>query len=330
MLSKRSYERIALAPSRIALLVAYFAVVFPTLMFFNVGLVPDVLVLVLLGAAVIAGKAGLFVRDWGVFLLVVVLWQQTAKVATWVGLPLHLHELIAADRFLVWPFLHGELPQVWLQQHLYHPGSWQWYDVLSWAVYGLHFPEPLVVGFIIWLRDRALFRRYSIAFLTLASIAFAIYIVYPAVPPWMAASNDYHYHAIPSLVNIFSAFNDAVLKQGFGHSYHSVLHVDYNLTAAMPSLHAAFPLLSALYLYKSIGRRGLVMIAYGMIVWFSVVYMAEHWVIDVLAGLVCVAVAYALVEGVASYRSARPGALAVSEPGGALAAADARGGSAYK
>lgn len=296
MTQERRFAGFRLSRTRLILLAVYFAVVFPVLMSFNIGLVPDVLAFVFLGAAVVAGQARLFVRDWGVFLLVIVLWQQTSTLATWVGYPLHMYPLINIDRDIMSPFLHGALPQVWLQQHLYHAGTWQWYDVMSWAIYGLHFPEPLVVGLLIWLYDRTLFRRFTIAFLTLAAIAFIIYIVYPAVPPWMASKT---YKAIPHVINIFSQFNYAVLQQGLGHHYHTVLHVDYNLTAAMPSLHAAFPLLSALYLRKVFGRWGLLMLVYAAIVWFSVVYMAEHWVIDVLAGLACAVIAYALVEGTA-------------------------------
>src|SRR5438876_1177953 len=51
--------------------------------------------------------------------------------------------------------------------HVYHPTKWQWYDVMSWAAYALHFPESLIVGFAIWLRTREGFRRFSVAFLTL-------------------------------------------------------------------------------------------------------------------------------------------------------------------
>jgi hypothetical protein len=299
---------------RILLVVAYLAVVLPTLIVFHVGLVPDVLIFVLLGAAVVAGQIQLFLRDWGVFLLVLILWQHTELAAQWAGFPLQLHSLIDADRWLMQPFLHGALPQVWLQQHLYHAhkvlqhGVWhwvgaQWYDVVSWLVYALHFPEPLLVGFAIWLRDRMLFRRFALAFLTLAALAFVGYIVYPAVPPWLAARAQYR--AIPYVYNIFNEFNYWVLQQGLGHADKSLIPIHYNMTAAMPSLHAAFPVLSALYLRKAFGRWGLIMLVYGAIVWFAVVYMAEHWIVDVLAGLLCTLVAYALVEGVAHYLAAR-------------------------
>ncbi len=316
MLDKRTRAILPRVPTRLLLVAIYFAVVVPALMYFNVGLVPDVLILVLLGAAVVVGQARLFVRDWGVFLLVVLVWQQTGPVARWANFPIHLRELVAADRWIMQPFLHGALPQVWLQRHLYHYGGWQWYDIVCVVVYGLHFPEPLIVGFVIWMRDRALFRRFAVAFLTLAGIAFIIYILYPAAPPWMAG--DRFHRAIPHLHNIFDDFNYHVLTLGLGHHYTYVINVDYNKTAAMPSLHAAFPLLSALYLRKTFGRWGLVLLGYGAVVWFAVVYMAEHWIVDVFAGLLCTALAYALVEGVArslaARRATRPAPVAAAVP----------------
>lgn len=285
-----------------ALVAIFVAAVLPALLLFHVGLTPDVLIFVLLGAAIVAGQTRLFVRDWGVFLLVLILWQQTGLLAKWAGFPLHMRQLAIADRWLTWPWLHGVLPQVWLQQHLYHKGSWQWYDILSSLVYALHFPEPLLVGFAIWLRNPALFRRFAASFLTLAGLGFIGYIVFPAVPPWMAAQKYYY---IPWVTKIFNEFNYWILQRQFGHAYRQVLDVRYNLTAAMPSLHAAFPILSALYLNKAYGRWGLLMLGYAAFVWFAVVYMAEHWVVDVAAGIVCAIAAYALVEGVTALRAAR-------------------------
>lgn len=331
MIDKRDRVGFPISSKRLLLVLLYFLVVSAVLMYLHVGLVPDVLVPVLLGAAFVVGQPWLFVRDWGVFLLVIILWQQTGPVAKWAGFPLHMTDLINADKFLTWPVLHGTLPQVWLQQHLYHPSfkvrthwhgaywaghvhhraGWtykyhppqlQWYDMVSSVIYGLHFPEPLVVGFVIWLRNRALFRRFAAAFLTLAGLAFIIYIVYPAVPPWMASKQ---YHAIPPISKIFDDFNYAVQQKLFGHKYFSILEVPYDKVAAMPSLHAAFPVLSALYLYRAFGRWGLLMLIYAAVMWLAVVYMGEHWVIDVLVGLVCAIISFIAVEGISRWWSVR-------------------------
>lgn len=279
--------------ARALIVAAYLLVTLPVLMFFNVGLTPDSLIFVFLGAALLVGRPALFVRDWGVFFIVVLAWQKTSWAANLAGFPLHMTALIDADRAIAWPFLHGALPQVWLQQHLFHLGQWRWYDIASWTVYGLHFPEPLIVGFAIWLRTRDGFRRFSTAFLVLAALAFIGYVIYPAVPPWMAFQK---YHVIGPVHKIFSLFNDDVLKGQFGNHYKHVMDIRYNLTAAMPSLHAAFPVLSALYLRKTFGNWGLLMLVYAVVVWFSVVYMAEHWMIDVIVGIVCALAAYTIVE----------------------------------
>ena len=183
---------------RAALAGLYLAALLPVLMVFNVGLTPDVLVFVFLGAALLMGRPGVFLRDWGVFLLILVLWQQTGPVAKWAGFPLHMQQLIAFDKALT-PWMHGVLPQVWLQQHFYHagytvrthyhagflynhvyhpaywdhvhyPAKWQWYDLISVLVYALHFPEPLIVGFAIWLSTRKGFQRYATAYLPLYAL----------------------------------------------------------------------------------------------------------------------------------------------------------------
>jgi hypothetical protein len=341
----RSYQRsradFTLFSARVLLLVAYLAVAFGLLVYFNVGLGPDATAFVMVGATLVAGQGRLLVRDWGVFLLVLLLWRQTGPVALWAAFPLHMSDLINADRFITWPLLHGQLPQEWLQQHLYHPGfvqrtqyhagywhghvyhrawwdhiyhptQWQWYDILSCVIYGLHFPEALVVGAIIWVRDQALYRRFATAFLMLSTIAFVSYVVYPAVPPWMASYHTFQGHTyagiVPPLHKIFDECKAYLLTMVFAQHHSHLINLQWDLTAATPSLHAALPLLSSLYLRKSLGRWGLLMLGYGAIVWFAILYMGEHWVVDILAGLLCAVVAYVAVEGIATervYRAAR-------------------------
>src|SRR5947209_18289524 len=54
-------------------------------------------------------------------------------------------------------------------------------------MYMLHFLAPLLAGFALWMTNRSLFRRFAITFVLVAVAGFATYIIYPAVPPWMAA-----------------------------------------------------------------------------------------------------------------------------------------------
>ena len=68
-----------------------------------------------------------------------------------------------------------------------------------------------------------------------------------------------------------------------------------NVFAAIPSLHAAYPLLTVLY--GSLSKRFWLHIAFALFtlsVWFSAVYSRHHYVLDVLAGAMVALTAYVL------------------------------------
>ena len=68
-----------------------------------------------------------------------------------------------------------------------------------------------------------------------------------------------------------------------------------NVFAAIPSLHAAYPLITVLY--GSLSKKLWLHIAFvffTLSVWFSAVYSRHHYVLDVLAGGTCAVTAYLL------------------------------------
>ena len=73
-------------------------------------------------------------------------------------------------------------------------------------------------------------------------------------------------------------------------------HASPNPVAAFPSLHAAYPWLVMLFAVRIFGRKGLVMLLYNALVWFAIVYLAQHWVIDAFAGIAWATVSFFLVE----------------------------------
>ena len=56
----------------------------------------------------------------------------------------------------------------------------------------------------------------------------------------------------------------------------------------MPSLHSSYPVMVLYYGVKN--RLGWVNIFFGIVmvgIWFSAVYLSHHYVLDVLAGILC-------------------------------------------
>ncbi len=287
---------------RLIVLAVYIAVVVGAFIYFNIPLLVEWVAVILLVGALIAGRAGMFFRDWGVFLLALLAWQFTAPVATQLSTPWHLKELISADRFL----FHGTVPTVWLQAHLYHPGVLEPWDVFAGVMYSLHFVTPLIVGFVLWLTNRTLFHRYALTFVLVAVAGFSTYIVYPAVPPWFAGQHLVAWHHIylrsahgqvylPGARNLFD-----VIAHNWYNSYNGqisigFLHQHVDQIGAMPSQHAAFPFLCFLFLRKQFGRWAYLSLLYIVGITFSIVYLGQHYVVDALAGFVYAGVGYAFV-----------------------------------
>jgi len=287
-------------------------------------------------AALLSGRAILFIRDWGAFILVLLAWQVASTLATRFAFPWHLHELIDADKLLFF----GHVPTVWLQQHLYQPGSLRPWDVLAATMYMLHFLAPLLAGFALWLADRAMFRKFALAFVLVAIAGFATYILYPSVPPWMAAQalvrvgNEYvpwwqiggtkqaqyiaweHSHVyLPGVQNLFNVFASSWYNPYHGNiSLTSHLHLKYDTVGAIPSEHAMYPMLFFLFLRKQFGAWGYLVLIYLAAIVFSIVYLGQHYVIDALIGFVYAWVGYGIVMHAApAFRSwlARSGVPAV-------------------
>jgi membrane-associated phospholipid phosphatase len=54
--------------------------------------------------------------------------------------------------------------------------------------------------------------------------------------------------------------------------------------AAMPSLHAAFPMMMTCLFWHKGWKWRIPFLAYALAMGFSLVYLGEHWVIDILVG----------------------------------------------
>jgi len=252
-------------------------------------LTPDRIAILLLAGAVVAGQGKAFVRDWAPFVLLLFGYELMrgvadnmadlgAMTATDHG-DVQVDWLIHADKALFW----GRIPSLWLQDRLYVPGTVHWYDVLAAVVYLLHFVFPLLFGFTLWLRSRETFRQFCIALLVMSYGAFVFYLLLPTAPPWMAQQ----WGMLDGLERPSHQAYKLFLPHGLADydTFKIWTHASPNPVAALPSLHAAFPWLVQLFAVRLLGRRAWVFLLYNAAVWFSVVYLSQHWVIDVIAGI---------------------------------------------
>ncbi len=282
-------------PTRVYLIgMVIYLVAISAYQLWNRGFVgPDTILPFMLLAAIVIGQARTFLRDWIPFIIIFFAWQllrgYADQAANGAGFPIHDTDLIAAERLL----FGGQIPTVVLQNALYVPGQIQWYDVMATTFYGFHFVLPLLFAYLLWIRDRDLYWRFVYALMAVSFAAFFTYVVFPAVPPWLAGEQKLIRDG-NRIVQVH-LIRDAVVDQfrvGGGIPSYLLRRSNPNPIAAMPSLHAAYPTLVLLFGLFNWRPVAPVALLYCLGLWFSVVYIGDHYVVDVLAGVVYAVVVF--------------------------------------
>jgi membrane-associated phospholipid phosphatase len=269
-------------------------------------LTPDRIAVLMLAGAILLGQGKAFVRDWGPFLLLLFGYELMRGVADNMT---SLGSFSAADhgRILVEPLVDadkalffGHIPTLWLQDRLYTPGVTHWYDTGAALIYLLHFVLPLAFGFALWLRDRVAFRRFVLMLLAMSYGAFVFFLLVPAAPPWLAGEWGY--------IDNVNRPSDEAYKSFLPHRWQNYdtfrlwTRASPNPVAALPSLHAAFPWLVLLVACATFRWWGLLLVPYNLALWFSVVYLSQHWAIDILAGIAWATAIWLLVMWILVWR----------------------------
>jgi hypothetical protein len=240
---------------------------------------------VLLVPVLFIRRARAFALDWSPFLLLLFSYEFLRGLAGRVG-QVHYFLAMHFDQLLF-----GTPPSVWLQQRFAHSAPAP-YDYIAAVLYLMHFVAPLSFAFVLWMRSREEFARFTSSFLVLSYAALATFVVFPAAPPWLASQQGYLPEVHEQVGVVLSAFpshfNLPTVYQLF----------DPNQVAAIPSLHAAYPLLLLLFAYRFFGPRALVLAPYVAGVWLAVIYMGEHYVFDVAVGALYSVAAFVLTDHV--------------------------------
>lgn len=177
----------------------------------------------------------------------------------------------------------GELPSVRLQQALEGLGRGNPLDrTLSWIHWAWFF-EPHASLMWILAKHPERFPRSARQMSGVFDLGCVLYAAVPTAPPWWAAENG---HVDPRVRRIMVE----VGQEQWGRSWEPMYaFLGGNPWAAMPSLHFAASLMSAILLTEAGAVEGALGWAYALSLGFALVYLGEHYVVDLVAGAALVA-----------------------------------------
>jgi membrane-associated phospholipid phosphatase len=247
------------------------------------------------------------VRDWAPLVSILFLYDFLRGFAD--GLLFHAHEMpqIQLERAV----FGRPIPTVWLQNHLWHGvNDMRWWDYGSYAIYVTHFVATPLIAAVLWTFAHDKFARYASMVCVLAVTGFATYVLYPAVPPWLATQDGNIGPTTRTVGMVWRHIPVAHFSSLFENGQHYA-----NNVAAIPSLHAAYALLASLILWRLVPVWARVLLAlYPVCMAFALVYTGEHYVVDCVLGWVYALFAYGVVTAVAERRAARVSRVPDLEP----------------
>jgi hypothetical protein len=198
----------------------------------------------------------------------------------------HVLGPIEADRAI----LGGGLATQWFQDHVLQSPVRIPLTLIFIPTYLSLWVVPLPVALWFWLRHPERFGTFAGAFLLLECLGLLVYLAYPETPPWLAAQQG----LLPPVDRVVVGWLGAL--DGFGSWYASS---DPAPLEAMPAMHVAVPMLVTMSIIAVHHRkRPLVwlLLLYPATVAVGVIYLGEHYVIDVLAAIALALASFGVAE----------------------------------
>jgi len=221
-----------------------------------------------------------FITGFSIFVVFWVLYDYMKAFPNYAYRAVDIAQLYHAEKRLFGIHFHGQLltpNEYWLRN------GTSFLDVLCGVFYLCWVPVPLAFAGYLFFRSHRLFFEFSLTFLLVNLLGFAVYYLHPAAPPWYVQQFGLAFQPMTMGSTAGLARFDAFFGAGI---FQSIYAKNSNIFAAMPSLHSAYPVIVLFYAVKN--RSGLFSLLFAVVmvgIWFAAVYTSHHYVLDVLAGV---------------------------------------------
>jgi membrane-associated phospholipid phosphatase len=162
---------------------------------------------------------------------------------------------------------------------------------VSTVFYGLHAFLIVIALVLFWFKDETVYRGYTYSLVLTSYLALLTFVVLPTAPPWLTGTAQ-------NLLKI----GDRMFPIAFQEVQAVLLSGESDVVAAFPSLHAAYATLFAIFMFKLGRKYGLMSLPIAGGVYFSIIYLGQHFLVDLLGGIAYAGISVYAVERVMARR----------------------------
>jgi membrane-associated phospholipid phosphatase len=163
-------------------------------------------------------------------------------------------------------------------------------DLVCGLAYLLYLFAPIVCAIALYFVNQERMLVLGVVFFATNLLGMIVYLLYPAAPPWYVAKYGLGPAQLDALPDPAGTLRfDELLGIGYFQSFYSR---SANVFGAMPSLHVAYPAATSLALVPLGVRWWAPFAAFTLLVAFAALYFQHHYVLDILAGMLCALIAW--------------------------------------
>ena len=233
-------------------------------------------------ASFLAGRFVPFVKEWSVYISLVILFD---AIRGYIFVLINKFQIPVWANYVIDPeksLFNGKIASEILQNAFYDPTNISAFDKFMTFTYGSHFAFFILFSFLIWFNRKEAFNQFKNGILIVMYSGLLGYFLIPTIPPWIASLD---LDLLPELHIIYMKIYNTIspeLRTAF----------DTNPIAAMPSLHSAFPFFITLVAFRHYKWKGIISLIYTLTVFLSLVYGAQHYILDIAGGILIAFFAY--------------------------------------
>jgi len=223
-----------------------------------------------------------FITGFSIFVIYWIIYDYMKAFPNYEYSTVHIEDIYNFEKHLFGIHFQGKL--LTLNEYWRFNGT-TFLDILTGIFYLCWIPVPMGFAVYLFFTRRRQFLLFLLTFVLVNFLGFIIYYTFPAAPPWYVQYHGFSFHQLTAgntagLAKFDAYFNVSIFK--------SIYAKGSNVFAAMPSLHSSYPVIVLYYSLKNkLGKANIFFVIVMVGIWFSAVYLSHHYIVDVLAGILC-------------------------------------------